>query len=73
MTLEVSICKTTRLACTEQMIHPGGDTTRIVRSQVRNDDFDLGDFHEDGGKYLESRDIWEVKAAELFKKLYDRG
>ena len=40
---------------------------------MRNDDFDLGDFHEDGGKYLESRDIWEVKAAELFKKLYDRG
>lgn len=38
---------------------------------MRHDDFDLSDFHEDGGKHLESRDIQEIKEAELFDKLYD--
>lgn len=32
---------------------------------MRHDDFDSVDFHEDGGRYLESRDIQEIKEAEL--------
>lgn len=30
-----------------------------------NDDLDLGDFNGGGDKYLESREIWEGKAAQL--------
>ena len=38
---------------------------------MRHDGFDSGDFHEEGGKYLESREIQEIKEAELFDKLCD--
>lgn len=57
MTWRLGFLKTTRLMRGEQVFGATG-------SQVRNDDFDLGSFSGDGGKYLESREFEEGKTAQ---------